>query len=125
MINTFNELLAHAGHKVEIVYYGTEHQAVNAAIECITCGCVLVDLSPGDLLNKEIAEDVDKTIAHVWHIDDVIAQARKRHINLSEKQAKEILHRIDKGKAADIGINWDVIDSHIDGYFKTLGIVQG
>jgi hypothetical protein len=58
MINTFDELLAHAGHETETVYYGTDNQAVNASIECITCGCVLVDLSPGDLLSKELAEDV-------------------------------------------------------------------
>ena len=75
MINTFDELLAHAGHETETVYYGTETLASGAAIECITCGCVLVDLSPGDLLSKELAEDVGKTIAHVWSIDDVIANA--------------------------------------------------
>lgn len=54
MINTFDELLAHAGHKTETVYYGTEHQAVKVSIECITCDCVLVDLTPGEKLNKEL-----------------------------------------------------------------------
>jgi len=52
MINTFDELLAHAGHKTETVYYGTEHQAVKVSIECVTCDCVLVDLVPGEKLNK-------------------------------------------------------------------------
>lgn len=120
MINTFDELLSHAGHETETVYYGTEHQAVNVAIECITCGCVLVDLCPGDLLSKELADDVDKTIAHVWHIRDVIARAKENDINLSEQQAIEILHRIDHYKDADVGINLDVIDVHIDGYFKDI-----
>ena len=57
MIHTFDELLAHAGHEIECVYYGAEHQAVNAAIECVTCGTVLVDLDPGDTVSKEIDGD--------------------------------------------------------------------
>ena len=114
MIYKFDELLAHAGHEVECVYYGQKHVAHNAAIECVTCGCVLVDLCPGDLLSKELEEDVDKTIAHVWHVDDVKMRAEERGIDLSEQQALEILQQIDKGKDASIGINWDVIDYWTD-----------
>jgi len=120
MINTFDELLAHAGHDVECVRYGTQFQSVNAAIECVTCGVVLVDLSPGDLLSKELAEDVDKTIAHVWHIDDVLSRAKERSINLSEEQAKEILQLVDKGKDASIGINWEVLDVYTDSYIDEV-----
>ena len=120
MINTFDELLAHAGHEVECVRYGTEFQAVNAAIECITCGCVLVDLSPGDLLSKELADDVGKTIYHSWNITDVIAQAQSRDINLSDQQAKEILAKVDHAADATTGINWDTIDYEIDKYLKDM-----
>ena len=120
MIYKFDELLAHAGHEVECVYYGQKHVAHNAAIECVTCGCVLVDLCPGDLLSKELEEDVDKTIAHVWHVDDVKMRAEERGIDLSEQQALEILQQIDKGKDASVGINWDVIDASIDLYFAEI-----
>jgi hypothetical protein len=120
MIYKFDELLAHAGHNVECVRYGTEFQVVNAAIECVDCGVVLVDLDPGDLLSKELAEDVDKTIAYVWHVDDVLSRGKERHINLSEQQAIEILHRIDKGKDASIGINWEVIDVYTDSYIDEV-----
>ena len=120
MIHTFDELLSHAGHEIECVYYGTENQAVNAAIECVTCGCVLVDLCPGDLLSKELEEDVDKTIAHVWHVDDVKMRAEERGIDLSEQQALEILQQIDKGKDASVGINWDVIDIVTDMYLSQV-----
>jgi len=121
MIYTFDELLAHAGHETETVYYGTEHQAVNVAIECVTCGCVLVDLCPGDTISKEMAEDAGgRSIAHVWHIVDVIDRAKERHINLSEQQAIEILESVDRGKDASIGINWDVIDTHTDIYLKEV-----
>ena len=120
MIYDFDELLAHAGHEVECVRYGTEFQSVNAAIECITCGCVLVDLSPGDLLSKELADDVGKIIHHSWHITDVIAQAQTNDINLSEQQAKEILARVDHAADATTGINWDTIDYETDKYLKEL-----
>ncbi len=52
-VHTFDELLSHTGHKIECVYYGTEHQAVNAAIECVTCGQVLIDLSPGQTMGVD------------------------------------------------------------------------
>jgi hypothetical protein len=120
MINTFDELLKHAGHETETVYYGTENQAVNASIECITCGCVLVDLSPGDLLSKELADDIGKTISHTWNITDVIAQARTNDINLSDQQAIEILARVDHAADASTGINWDTIDYEIDKYLKDV-----
>ena len=59
MIVEFDELLAHAGHEVECVYYGTEFQAVKASIECITCDCVLIDLCPGDTLSKELCSETE------------------------------------------------------------------
>jgi len=120
MIYDFDELLAHAGHEVECVRYGTEFQSVNAAIECITCGCVLVDLSPGDLLSKELADDVGKIIHHSWHIDDVITQAQSRDINLSEQQAKEILARIEHKLDSMEGINWDTLDFETDKYLEDM-----
>lgn len=124
MIYKFDELLAHAGHDVECVYYGTPNQAVNAAIECTTCGVVLVDLNPGDLLSKELADEVDRTIAHVWHTDDVKHRAKERNKTVTDQQSIQILKHIDKGKDAEVGINWDVIDTvtdlYLDGQLKDL-----
>lgn len=117
-VHTFDELLSHAGHKIECVYYGTEHQAVNAAIECITCGQVLINLSPGQTIGVD--DNDGKTIAHVWHVDDVMSRARERHINLSDQQCLEILAKIDKGKDASIGINWDVLDVCTDMYIEEI-----
>jgi len=117
MINTFDELLAHAGHKTETVYYGTENQAVKVAIECITCGCVLVDLTPGDVLDKTTA---DKMICPGWNISDIVAQAQSRDINLSDQQAREILHRISDKMDASVGINWDEIDYRTNEYLKVV-----
>ena len=39
----YNDLKAHIGHKIKCVCYGKKKDPVNVAIECETCGCVLVD----------------------------------------------------------------------------------
>lgn len=35
----YEQLAEHRGHEIECITYGEE----NAAVECVTCGCVLVD----------------------------------------------------------------------------------
>ena len=45
----FEELLAHVGHKIVCVAYGREHEyegdPENVAVECETCGEVLLDFN--------------------------------------------------------------------------------
>jgi len=51
----YESLASHAGHKLECVTYG----GVNAAIECLDCGCVLVDFDAEDdeeMDSEEMAE---------------------------------------------------------------------
>jgi len=43
----FEELKAHVGHELECVVYGDKY-AVNASVECITCGTVLFDKSKAE-----------------------------------------------------------------------------
>lgn len=45
-------------------------------------------------------------IAIVWQTDDVQMQRP----DLTEEQCQEVLHRLNSGHDANIGINWDVID---------------
>ena len=47
-INSFEELSEHVGHKIVVVTYGDP--PINAAVECETCNCVLMDF---DYDNKE------------------------------------------------------------------------
>jgi len=117
-VNTFDEMLSHAGHKIECVYYGTENQAINTAIECVTCGQVLIDLSPGQTVGVD--DNDGKTISWSWSTDDVMMRARERDINLSDQQCIEILAKVDHYKDASIGINWDVLDSHTDDYLAEV-----
>lgn len=42
--NGYRELREHIGHDIVCVNYGTEGQEPeNIALECETCGCVLID----------------------------------------------------------------------------------
>lgn len=41
--SNYAELLAHKGHKLEVVTYGIENDLANVAIECLTCNEVLID----------------------------------------------------------------------------------
>jgi hypothetical protein len=44
MIHNFNELREHIGHDISCVCYGRDNEEpVNVALECETCGCVLLD----------------------------------------------------------------------------------
>lgn len=42
-VNSFNDLQAHYGHKVEIVNYRNESIVHNVAVECVECFEVIVD----------------------------------------------------------------------------------
>ena len=53
-VHDFDSLVSHIGHDIEIVYYGNKFYGagiVNVAIECITCGEIL--LSYDRLENEE------------------------------------------------------------------------
>lgn len=42
---TYDDIARHFGHEIEVALYG--NPAVNAAIECIDCGLVLIDHDRG------------------------------------------------------------------------------
>ena len=42
--NDFEKLLSHAGHRIEIVTYGTLDCPHNVSIECVDCNEVIVDM---------------------------------------------------------------------------------
>lgn len=63
-----------------------------------------------------ITQHYDSTdrIALIWGIDDVKFQADELGIELSDQQAFDILHDINRKHDASIGVNWDVIKCYID-----------
>ena len=57
-----------------------------------------------------------KTIEIIWSTDDVMMQADIMNIDLTEEQADAILENVLHYHDASVGINWDVLDFHIDNY---------
>jgi len=60
-----------------------------------------------------------KEIAIVWNTDDVHQQAEDMGIRISERDAENILDRVEANHDASIGVSWDVIDCNIDMYMNT------
>jgi len=50
----------------------------------------------------------------VWHVDDILNRAKDKGTDLSKDKALTILHEIKDNHDATIGINWDVIDCHLE-----------
>lgn len=56
----------------------------------------------------------DEQIFISWSFEDVIHQGKSRGIDLTDDHAKDILQAIEKKHNTSIGINWNVIDAHLD-----------
>jgi hypothetical protein len=55
-----------------------------------------------------------KTIEIKWSTEDVLAMADNMQVELTEKQADEVLENVFRYHDADVGINWGVIEYHIE-----------
>lgn len=64
-------------------------------------------------LKRMYADDCVVAVA-IWQTDDVMTQAKERGIEITEEQAEEIIHRIDRKQDATLGISWDTIDCYLD-----------
>lgn len=49
-----------------------------------------------------------------WCIDDVLMMAKNKGINITRKQASEVLELALRRHDASIGVNWDVLSAHLD-----------
>jgi hypothetical protein len=61
-----------------------------------------------------------KTIEIIWSTDDVMMQAEIMNIELTEEQADAILENVLHYHDASVGINWDVLDFHIEDFLDKL-----
>ena len=59
-----------------------------------------------------------KTIEIRWSTEDVLMQADNMNIELTEEQADDILDNMLHHHDACVGINWEVIEFHIDNYIE-------
>ena len=53
-------------------------------------------------------------IAVYWCVDDVLTVAEEMNIELTIDEARDILQEVARRHDASIGIDWIVIESHID-----------
>ena len=60
------------------------------------------------------------TIAITWHVDDILDRAKEYSPQLSWEQAQEVLGNIERYHDACIGINWEVVDTHIELFLDHL-----
>ncbi len=69
----FDTIRAHAGHEVQVVYYGESKDPFNVAIECVTCSTVLVDCdsprverekSRSELMNEHKCYETEEVDEH-------------------------------------------------------------
>jgi len=65
-------------------------------------------------------DKIIKTISITWNITDVIEKAKELGFNLTNKQASEILQIIKNKHDCNEGINWIVIQTHIEMYMNKL-----
>ena len=66
-------------------------------------------------IRKTLEAEWKDKIADIWHLDDIIHSAKETHeIELTREQAENVLESLDRSHDASIGINWDVIDAHIE-----------
>lgn len=61
-----------------------------------------------------ITPDDEKTISIKWSTIDIKDRAKELRKRISQKDAEQILDNIERKHDASIGVNWDVIDAHID-----------
>lgn len=68
--------------------------------------------------NYTIVEDKTK-FGGGWSIEDIKYQALEVHdLNLNDEQAVKIARDIEYSHDAEIGINWDVINHHIEMFIE-------
>lgn len=59
-----------------------------------------------------------KQIFICWSVVDVIEKAKMMDVTITMYEAEKILYNVEKYHDACIGINWDVIASHIDDFIQ-------
>lgn len=61
-------------------------------------------------MSKVIIEDGEPVLRSDWYVEDIIGQDD----TLTEEQAIAVMELIARTHDANVGINWEVIDSAID-----------
>lgn len=66
----------------------------------------------------------DDVIAYdLWSVDDVIAEGNHHgdYAEVTQEQAEEVLLRMEHHKDCNVGLNWDVMNYHLDNVMSDGG----
>jgi hypothetical protein len=55
-------------------------------------------------------------VAAIWTTYDILSMAKKMNVSLTHVEARDVLSNILTHYNATLGVNWDVIQTHIDMY---------
>ena len=61
-----------------------------------------------------------KTITIKWSTNDVHSRAEDMGVEITAEQADEILQNVFDNHDANIGVNWEVIEFHIEDFLENL-----
>lgn len=90
-----------------------DHHLVDMVDGLVKAGVVAeADTEKAKAVFDEYWED---KIALTWTTEDVIELAKHHGIIVTEEQARYVLMTTFRRHDATIGVNWDVLDFHIDG----------
>jgi len=83
-----------------------------------TCSSICEIHGREKVSNTSVSSTLPEVINLSWHVEDVLSRADEQDLCLTRRQATEILHGIAQLHDASIGVNWEVIDIHIDNFFS-------
>jgi hypothetical protein len=61
-----------------------------------------------------------KTITIKWSTNDVLSRAEDMGVEITSEQGDEILQNVFDNHDATIGVNWEVIEFHIEDFLENL-----
>ena len=94
-----------------------EHDSESKELQTLL---LLIEWETADGIAREHLQDDGSVILSSWSIEDVICKNDGKY-ELTEDEAKEILANVKKRHDAEVGINWDVIQDHIEDFVAGRG----
>ena len=73
---------------------------------------------------KEIQEIEQTQISHIWTVEDVLDKAEELGLTLTEEQAVDVLRNVEAEIDCEVGVTWDVIETHVKWYAEELELVN-
>ena len=64
----------------------------------------------------EAYPDDEHFAVHIWSLDDIILKARENNIVLTDKEAAEILDKLERNIDSEYGLNWNAVNDGILDY---------